>query len=93
MGGAADGADAVNPDDLPVLNWEESKKDKVMIQVNEGNFGPFLRDFTLGKVTFMDQTKSGLTALHEAIWQGNLEIVAQFIDELDYPLEIRSQDG
>ena len=65
------GPDDVNPDDLPVLNWEESKVEKVMIQVTEGNFGPFLRDFTLGKVTFMDATTSGLTALHEAVWQGN----------------------
>ena len=41
----------------------------------------------------MDMTKGGLTALHEAIWQGNIEVVAQLIDDLDYPLEIRSQDG
>lgn len=39
-----------------------------MTLLSQGNFGPFLQDFTLGKVTYMDITEEGLTALHEAVW-------------------------
>jgi ankyrin repeat protein len=76
-------APMTGPIDLPIINFEEDKKAKVLGEVSKGNFSNALKELALGNLDLNDKSEDGYTVMHEAVWRSNFSIVNHLLDEMD----------